>query len=337
MKRLFYLDNVKVLLTLLVIFHHAALPYSVFSSWPYSPSNTEEMMPWIWHFHSVNASFFMGLYFMISGYFVPKSFDSQGVSLFVQKKLIRLGIPIVVVGCIMSIITGQLEVGHLWFLESLLLFCLVYALVRMFFKPIGKDCRCSLTFARILFVGIVMGIGGCFIRLASPQDNWIWILGVVHIEPAHYLQYMMMFVLGVLCYRFQWLDNMKNNTGTISLGAGIALVIGNYLREGGAWDDFVSEWFGIYESLLCVFISFGILWAFRECVNRTNGWWEWCARQSYGAYIFHLFILLAIQYATDSIQLPGMAKFLLIGVLTSVFSFFFTGLIRKLPLVKRVI
>ena len=61
MKRLLYLDNLKVCLTVLVIFHHAGQAYGDGGDWAYTPSNPAEVMPWIWHFFSVNAAFFMGL------------------------------------------------------------------------------------------------------------------------------------------------------------------------------------------------------------------------------------------------------------------------------------
>jgi len=52
-----------------------------------------------------------------------------------------------------------------------------------------------------------------FIRQVSPQDHWIWPFGIIPLpmEPAHYLQYVMMFVLGILAYRFQWLDKMNDS------------------------------------------------------------------------------------------------------------------------------
>ena len=81
MKRLLYLDNLKVCLTVLVIFHHAGQAYGDGGGWAYTPSNPAETMPWIWHFFSVNAAFFMGLFFLISGYFVPASYDKQGTHL----------------------------------------------------------------------------------------------------------------------------------------------------------------------------------------------------------------------------------------------------------------
>ena len=335
MKRLYYLDTLKVLLTILVVFHHAAEAYSPYSAWVYKPSNKDEMMPLIWHFNSVNAAFFMGLFFFIAGYFVPRSYDKQGEWVFIKKKLLRLGIPVVLVTAFLTYATGQLEVGHLWYVESLLLFCLVYALVRRFVSPIQLKCNVSL--GGLLVVALVMGVGGYLIRQVSPQDNWIWVLGFIHIEPAHYLQYVIMFVLGVLAYRGQWLTKMKNSTGAVSLLIGSALAIGDYVRNDGDWNNFVYQWFGIYESLLCVFFSFGLLWLFREFVNGTNAFQSWCSQQAYGAYIVHLFVLLAVQNATDSIMLPGIVKFFIIGIVASIISFVITYLLRLIPGVKKIL
>lgn len=335
MKRLYYLDTLKVMLTILVVFHHAAEAYSPYSAWVYKPSNKDEMMPLIWHFNSVNAAFFMGLFFFIAGYFVPRSYDKQGVWVFVKKKLLRLGIPVVLVTALLTYATGQLEVGHLWYVESLLLFCLIYALVRRFVSPVQINSNVSLW--GLLAVALVMGVGGYFIRQVSPQDNWIWVLGFIHIEPAHYLQYVIMFVLGVLAYRGQWLTEIKNRTGAISLLIGSSLAIGDYVRNDGEWNNFVYQWFGIYESLLCVFFSVGLLWLFREFVNGTNAFQNWCSQQAYGAYIVHLFVLLAVQNMTDSLVLPGIVKFLIIGSVASIISFVITYLLRLIPGVKKVL
>lgn len=335
MKRLYYLDTLKVMLTILVVFHHAAEAYSPYSAWVYKPSNKDEMMPLIWHFNSVNAAFFMGLFFFIAGYFVPRSYDKQGVWVFVKKKLLRLGIPVVLVTALLTYATGQLEVGHLWYVESLLLFCLIYALVRRFVSPVQINSNVSLW--GLLAVALVMGVGGYFIRQVSPQDNWIWVLGFIHIEPAHYLQYVIMFVLGVLAYRGQWLTKMKNSTGAVALLIGSALSVGDYVRNDGAWNNFVYQWFGIYESLLCVFFSFGLLWLFREFVNMTNAFQNWCSQQAYGAYVIHLFVLLAVQNATDSVMLPGIVKFFIIGSVASVISFIVTYLLRLIPGVKKIL
>ena len=339
MQRLYYLDNLKVCLTVLVIMHHAGQAYGNGGSWIYTPSNPAEFMPWIWHFFSTNAAFFMGLYFFISGYFVPRSFDKQGTKQFIQKKLLRLGIPLLFMGAIIGILTGKPEIGHMWFVESLLVFCLIYALIRHWISPIEKKCNSRPTIIGLLIVALLMGVGSYFIRQVSPQDHWIWPFGIIPLpmEPAHYLQYVMMFVLGILAYRFQWLDKMSNSTGITTLLIGVALAAGNYLRDSGPWNDFVWQWFGIYESLMCVFISFGLMWLFREFVSGTSQFWQWCAAQSYGAYVFHMLLMIVLQNAVDSVWMGAFGKFLFIGVVTTILSFLLTWAVRMIPEAKQVL
>ena len=339
MQRLYYLDNLKVCLTVLVIMHHAGQAYGTGGEWAYTPSNPAEFMPWIWHFFSTNAAFFMGLYFFISGFFVPSSFDKQGTKQFVQKKLFRLGIPLLFMGGIISVLTGKLEIGHMWFVESLLVFCLVYALIRRWVSPIEKECDSKPTIIGLLIVALLMGIGSYFIRQVSPQDHWIWPFGIIPLpmEPAHYLQYVMMFVLGILAYRFHWLDKMSNCTGFMALLIGMGLAIGNYLRDGGTWNAFVWQWFGIYESLMCVFISFGLIWLFRELISTTSGFRQWCAAQSYGAYVFHLLLMIVLQNAVDGIWMGAFGKFLFIGIATTILSFLMTWMVKMIPGFKKVL
>ncbi len=339
MRRLLYLDNLKVCLTVLVIFHHAGQAYGDGGAWAYTPSNPAEVMPWIWHFFSVNAAFFMGLFFLISGYFVPASYDKQGASVFVQKKLIRLGIPLLIIGGLISMLSGKFEIGHMWYVESLLVFCLLYALTRQFCKPATDSCSTRPTIIGLLIFGGVMGVGNYLIRLVSPQDHWIWPFGIIPLpmEPAHYLQYVMMFVVGILASRFHWLVKMSNTTGALSLLIGCLLALGIYLRDGGEWNNFVAQWFGIYESLLCVFISFGLLWLFREYGNWSNKFWQWCTAQAYGAYIFHLLLMIALQNAVDGIWMGAFGKFMFIGVATTIASFGLTWLLRMIPGVKKVL
>ena len=339
MQRLYYLDNLKVCLTVLVIMHHAGQAYGNGGEWAYTPSNPAEFMPWIWHFFSTNAAFFMGLYFFISGFFVPSSFDKQGTKQFVHKKLLRLGIPLLFMGGIISVLIGKLEIGHMWFVESLLVFCLIYALIRHWVSPIKKTCSSKPTIIGLLIVALLMGVGSYFIRQVSPQDHWIWPFGIIPLpmEPAHYLQYVMMFVLGILAYRFNWLDRMSNGTGFTTLLIGIALAIGNYLRDDGAWNAFVWQWFGIYESLMCVFISFGLIWLFRQYVSATSRFWQWCAAQSYGAYVFHLLLMIILQNAVDGIWMGAFGKFLFIGIVTTILSFLLTWIVKMIPGFKKVL
>ena len=51
----------------------------------------------------------------------------------------------------------------------------------------------------------------------------------------------MMFVLGILAYRFQWLEKISNGLGFTALLIGLGLGMGNYLRDGGLWNEFVWQ------------------------------------------------------------------------------------------------
>ncbi|MCQ2374679.1 MAG: acyltransferase family protein [Salinivirgaceae bacterium] len=339
MNREHYIDNLKVWLTVLVIFHHAGQAYGYGGGWAYKPSNPDEFMPWIWHFFSVNAAFFMGLYFLISGYFVPTSYDRQGLATFIRKKLIRLGIPLLVMGGTICAITQSVEIAHMWFVESLLVFCLVYALMRLFCKPISGDCDSKPTIIGMTIVAVVMGVGSYFIRQLSPQDHWIWPLGVIPLpmEPAHYLQYVMMFILGVLARRFDWLSKMTDKVGAASMVVGALLAIGIYMRNGGWWDNFVWKWFGIYESFLCIFISFGLLWLFRKYFNHTSDFMQWCAAQSYGAYVVHLLLMLGLQFAFDGVWMGAFGKFMFIAIFSTILSYLLTWVLRLIPGVKKIL
>lgn len=339
MKRKFYLDNLKIFLTVLVIFHHAGQAYGDGGDWSYSPSNPAEIMPWIWHFFAVNAAFFMGLFFLISGYFVPASYDNQGAKTFIQKKLKHLGIPLLMMGGLISCLSGKFEIAHMWYVESLLVFCLIYALVRQFVKPIKEDCSSKPTIVGMLILATLMGVGSHFIRQVSPQDHWIWPFGIIPLpmEPAHYLQYVMLFVIGILSRRFGWFEKITYSTGCCILTIGLLLALGIYVRENGWWNDFVVTWFGLYESLLCVFICFGLIWFFRQHLNGTSAFMQWCSAQAYGAYIVHLLLMLGIQHTFDGVWMGAFGKFLFIGLVTTTVSFLLTWLLRMIPGVKKVI
>lgn len=337
-KRLYYLDNLKVFLTALVVFHHANIPFSHAGDWGYSPSNPAEFIPNLWHFNSINATFFMGLFFFISGFFVPGSYDRQGGKTFCLKKLLRLGIPLLLVTMIISSVDHCLSFAHVWFVESLLIFSLLYALVRQFAKPIdSKNAKSRLTILAIVAFATVLGLLQLLIRGASNQDNWIMFLGFIRMEPAHYLQYTSLFVLGILAYRLGWLEKLKNSIGIGAVIVSILFCIGDLLRGENAWGGFVWHWFGMYEAFMCVSICIALIWIFREFGNWSGSFWKWCSAQTYGAYIFHLFVLLSIEYAMDNVAMPVFLKFILEGSLATVFSFVITWLFRLIPGVKKVL
>jgi len=155
--RLFYIDNLRILLTILVIMHHFAIGYGAPGGFFYSEngpmSDISEILLTL--FVAMNQAFFMGFFFMISSYFSPGSIDRKGAGVYLKDRLKRLGIPLLFY---MLVIVPLLNYGsnrlydstlslweylarqyssilnfgaaQMWFVASLLFFAIIYAIWR---------------------------------------------------------------------------------------------------------------------------------------------------------------------------------------------------------------
>lgn len=148
------MDNLRVYLTVLVILHHLMITYAGTGSWYYTEGREDTVTIGLggW-FCSTNQAYFMGLFLLISAYFIPGSYDRKGAWRFFKDRLIRLGIPLAVYSWIINPIFvyllfdvdmpfwryfpgeyfrhGWIGQGPLWFVEVLLLFSLVYVIWRL--------------------------------------------------------------------------------------------------------------------------------------------------------------------------------------------------------------
>lgn len=108
-ERLLYIDNLRILLTILVIIQHLIVGYRGGSgNWYYNDPGRTEGFSWyvMTSVFLFNQSFFMGFLFMLSSYFSPGSYERKGANVYIKDRLRRLGIPlfiyIVIVNPIMS-------------------------------------------------------------------------------------------------------------------------------------------------------------------------------------------------------------------------------------------
>ena len=96
--RLLFVDNWRLALIILMVVHHVAVIYGAGSPFYYMEPPWQD--PWAFLtlliFVLINQSWFMGAFFLISGYFTPQSFDSKGAGSFLKDRLLRLGIPLVI-------------------------------------------------------------------------------------------------------------------------------------------------------------------------------------------------------------------------------------------------
>lgn len=381
-KRLFFLDNLKVFLTMLVIVHHVGQAYGPTGGfWQYK-SSLHENLPWLGLFFPVNASFFMGLFFMIAGYFLPGSYDRKDNMSFLKDKLIRLGIPVLLGFLVISplemyfyymhysgnrplnffqyfqniylglcgkpswyktnpgVTYPEMNFGHLWFVENLLVFSIFYFIIRkLIFKKTIKNDTKDFKFSSILIIGLLIAVSSAVVRIWYPIDKWIALFGFIQSEIAHLPQYIILIVTGVVAYRKNWFTKISKKAGYLALILGIimAIIIYSYDLAPKIINIFFSNW-AIYESFMCAFLCFGLIVFFREHVNLSTPKSRFLAKNSYAAYIFHFPIVLSIQYSLDKIDIGGaLGKFLLVSILSILVTYFVAAMIRKLPIIKRIL
>lgn len=376
-QRLYFLDNLKTFLTMLVIIHHVGQAYGPTGGfWQYK-SSLHENIPWLGCFFAINASFFMGLFFMISGYFVPYSYDRKDSISFLKSKLTRLGIPVLLgffvisplemffyyvnysgnkylnfIQYFKSIYLGfgvkpiwfneipgvgwpEMNFGHLWFVENLLIFCIIYLIIRKLFLKDGlRNDTKNFRFSYILILGTLIALCSAIVRIWYPIDKWIALFGFMQSEIAHLPQYIILFIVGAAAYRKSWFITISQNTGKLSLSLGCVMAFIIYLCHfiyEPILDIIYSNW-TFYESFMCIFLCFGLITLFREKLNFTTPISKFLSDNSYAAYIFHFPIVLTIQYILDKVNIFGAAgKFLSVTFLSIVSTYLIASLIRNIP------
>jgi len=372
--RLYYLDNLKVFLIILVIMHHVGQAYGEtgggwFYSYPGARVKPLEL------FFVFNASFFMGLFFFISGYFYPQSFDRHGAGKFIKDKFIRFGIPLIFAYLFMTplleyikyvhyadqisfrdfyiqtwqkyglkiVYPGGFHFAHLWFVEHLLVYAILYAAIRTALQKGGASLSINTTRQARLYIIIpyilILGIITYFMRKSwgFPVDRWINLLGFILIEPAHIPQYLSLFVLGILAYRWFFLDSITEPANMLwflpSLGMYFVTVIQIY-TIGRQQAFFMWEY---KEALFCIGICIGILALFKAFFNRTGRMMRLLSENAFAAYIVHVPVVVAFQYAFDPVQANAFTLFLIVSLLSIPGAFLISILVRIIPGVKRVL
>ena len=93
-----------------------------------------------------------------------------------------------------------------------------------------------------------------------------------------------------------------------------------------------------WRSIICLSLSLGLIVLYRERFNRQGPMSRFLTRSSFGVYMFHAPILIAITMALSATPLPAEMKFAVAAILAVMASFLFVGLVvRRIPLMRAVI
>jgi hypothetical protein len=320
----------------LVIAHHAGQPYGPTGGrWPiFEAQRTAVLGP----FFSVNAAFFMGLFFMLSAFFLPGSLDRKGTWIFLKDRVLRLGLPFVVVGLTIGALSrSTFDPAHMWFVAHLLAYAALYAVWRglgipELALPVPGQ-RAILGYALVLSGVTAMVRGAGF-----PQDRWVTVLGVIPVEVAHLPQYTSLFAIGLLAARGGWLSGLPTRTGMLWLILGLALSIARYLYAavlGGGPDPML---WSVWEAFICVGLCAGLPVLFRERLGVPGRLLRAIAPNAFGAYVVHVLpLVVGLQFALAETLLDPFAKFALVTLAGVPLSFLLSAGLRRLPGIRAVL
>ncbi|MCG8481486.1 MAG: acyltransferase family protein [Spirochaetales bacterium] len=246
-----YLSHLRPALAILVIAHHAGQAFGpTGGSWPVF---NVERSPILGVFFAVNASFFMGLFFLIAGFFAYKSIVQKGARTFLMRKLTRLGIPTLIVAFGIFLPMAYLSFGrsmspgafivrlytdhwptlfgHLWFLVHLLVYSGILAgavTLGAFRSP--PSSRRELTTGGIVLAIIGLAVVTAVVRVRYPIDDWRTVAFFIPSEVAHLPQYATLFVAGVFAARYEWFDRFSRRSGRRWLVVGVGAGVLRYVR-----------------------------------------------------------------------------------------------------------
>jgi len=368
--RLFYLDNLRIYLTILVVFHHAALAYGGAGNWGVKDPAVDDISPiFLVFFTTVNQTYFMSAFFLLAGYFTPRSFQSKGSKQFLIDRLIRLGIPIAIYTTILVNIneylldvcyrdsTYNIKIGYdpgpLWLVQALLLFAVIYAIFRALADRSATKKSIQLyrdTFPpdAILFLCIAILTVLTFLEhLVFPVGKAIFL----NFQAGYFVHYTFCFYIGVLAYRGDWFRRLSKaqarRWGIMSLVViplfFVMMVLGRALESeenvakftGGLyWQSFA---FSLWLTFLMVGIIVFLLYFFRERLNQAGPMAKSMAANVYTVYIIHQTILYTLNILLLDINIPTIVKFFIAGLIAVPVCFLLSSLIRRIPYARRVL
>jgi glucan biosynthesis protein C len=248
--RFIYLDNIKILLTILVVTTHLAITYGPAGPWVYYERTSDLISNFILTmFFSINLAFLMGCFLIFSGYFVAGSYDRKGPLLFLFSRCIRLGIPGLFYYLFLSptviyieeflinkkisvsywtflsdslLHFDNLETGPIWFVFTLLFFSITYTLIRLILRPFRKNLDYYLEKEKplgngsIFIFSLIITLVIVIIRLTKPHNLSFTV------KISYLLKYIGFFALGIIAYRRKWFQNL--NVLTVKIWSYITIV-----------------------------------------------------------------------------------------------------------------
>lgn len=361
------IDALRAALTVLVVLHHAALTYGGTGAWFYreiAPSAAPSSLL-LTLFCTVNQAYFMGLFFLMAGYFTPGAVDRRGVAGFLRERLIRLGLPLLAFGFLLGPLTVALAAtakgygflaalgavwsrepfvpGPLWFAEALLIFSGLYALWRLA-APAPAPAMGFPSNRTLALAAVVTGIAAFLIRLAWPVGA-----AFLALQLGYFASYVVLFAAGCLGAQARWLERIPPRQQRLwwrialvafavfpivaVASARLPMLAGP--PTGGV--NVAAAVYAFWEPLVAWGIIMTLLVMFQRRLAQPGPFRAAASRRAFLVYIIHPPVLVGVSLLLRGLAAPPLVKFAASGSLAVVLCFVLAGLLLRIPGLGRVV
>lgn len=319
----------------------------------------------------------MGLFFFISAYFVPGSYNRKGPHKFLKDRFIRLGIPLFIYTILVNsillyilFIQPKSEItfpefylssfqsweffaaflggnGPLWFVLALLIFDVFYTLSRLIYKGnIIKTIIKPPKNIQLIIIAIIMAIFTFLVRLVFPAggDDFF------NIQLCYVAQYIIMLILGTIAYNRDWFKNIIDSQGKLwlvivliliiiyfSLAISLGAIDGDTEKFTGGL-NWQSFIFSVWESFYCMGMCIGLVVLFRNRYNSQGNASKSLSQNAYTMYIVHAPVLVSIAILFSLILMPAWLKFVIVfPIILGVCFLISHFVLRRIPGAKRIL
>jgi glucan biosynthesis protein C len=366
--RLLFIDNIRWSMIILVLSMHASDTYSPFGNWYYvdRPESSLGTEIFFGVYQSFLQAFFMAALFFIAGYFSAAAYDRKGFWTFIRDRFLRLGLPTLLYMLIIGPLTQYFlswtwgtggfahqwlvhlkdgewlsETGPMWFCAALLVFSVLYGLVRATGWSEPKIELHGDHWAGVVLFTVAMAAATFMVRIAVSEGA-----SVLNMHPGDFPQYVLMYAAGAFGYRGNWLAGLPDRAclrwASVALLLSVPLFAALIVFGGGLQGDTASYSGGfnpvsagksLWEALVCVGMGFLLLAVYRCHFDTQGRVARWLSDNAFGVYLIHPPILIASAILLHSVVLSAIAKALLLTVIAAIGSFAASAFIlRKSPL-----
>jgi len=251
---------------------------------------------------------------------------------------------------------GSIADGVIWFVELLLFFSLVYAAWRWLTRHrtqttarTGKLPSSLAIFGFIFALGLVTFV----VRLWWSAD---FQPGPFNVPLGYLPQYISLYVLGIVASRRNWFFTLTPRMGRdwsliallatlIFTGLAFSSLMQGAEAAGKQWGGYALfggfNWlalsYALWESFVVVGVGIGLLVLFRQRWNHQGRVAKELAADVYTVYLIHPVVLVGFAYAFSVVALYPLLKWGIAVLITIPLCFLISLLIRKIPLVNRVV